>query len=73
MFAEFPEVMTVSDLSKALQLSRSQIYDLTRTRGQVRHEVPLPVLRIATNLRFRKSDVIQWLSDLAEVAKRRAA
>ena len=66
MFDEFPEVMTVNDLAKALQLSRSQIYDLTRTRGQVRNEIPLPVLRINSNLRFRKSDVELWLDALAK-------
>jgi len=70
LFDELPEILTVNDLAKALQLSRSQVYDLTRTRGQVRNEVPLPVLRINSNLRFRKSDVEAWLDALA---KRRSA
>lgn len=70
MFENFPEIMCVSDVAKALQLSRSQVYDLTRRRGQLRHEVPLPVLKINTNVRFRKSDVIQWLEQLAAQGKR---
>jgi predicted DNA-binding transcriptional regulator AlpA len=65
LFDEFPEILTVIDVAKALQLSRSQVYDLTRCRGQVRHEIPLPVLKIGTNLRFRKSDIIGWLERLA--------
>jgi predicted DNA-binding transcriptional regulator AlpA len=69
LFDEFPEILTVNDLAKALQLSRSQIYDLTRHRGQVRQEHPLPLLRIATNLRFRKRDVIEWLDNLSQQGK----
>jgi predicted DNA-binding transcriptional regulator AlpA len=66
LFEQYPEILTVNDLAKALQLSRSQIYDLTRQRGQVRQEHPLPILRIATNLRFRKRDVIEWLDTLSK-------
>jgi predicted DNA-binding transcriptional regulator AlpA len=73
LFEQYPEILRVDDVAKMLQLSRSQIYDLTRRRGQIRQEVPLPVLRISTNLRFRKSDVIAWLGDLAEAGKKRAA
>jgi predicted DNA-binding transcriptional regulator AlpA len=70
LFEQYPEILTVNDLGKMLQLSRSQCYDLTRNRGQVRHEHPIPVLRIATNLRFRKSDVITWLDKLSQQGKR---
>jgi len=66
LFDELPEILTVNDLAKALQLSRSQVYDLTRTRGQVRNEVPLPVLRINSNLRFRKLDIATWLEKLSK-------
>lgn len=70
MFEEYPEILTVNDLAKALQLSRSQIYDLTRRRGQIRHEVPLPVLKIGTNLRFKRQDVVSWLDEIAAAGKR---
>jgi predicted DNA-binding transcriptional regulator AlpA len=70
VFEEYPEILTVNDLAKALQLSRSQIYDLTRNRGQVRQEHPLSILRIATNLRFRKRDICEWLDKLSQQAKR---
>lgn len=63
------EILTVTELAAILKMSRSQVYDLTRTRAQVRNEIPLPVLRINSNLRFRKSDVDEWLDRLAKQGK----
>lgn len=40
------EILTVQDLAGVLKMSRSQIYEMTRTRGRVRPDLPLPVLRI---------------------------
>ena len=66
MFDELPEILTVKDLAKALQLSRSQVYDLTRKRGQLRNELPLPVIRINGNVRFLRSDIAAWLDKLSK-------
>ena len=60
------EIMTVQDLADVLKMSRRQIYDLTRMRGRVRLDPPLPVLRINGNLRFRRSDIEKWIDDLSK-------
>jgi predicted DNA-binding transcriptional regulator AlpA len=39
---------------------------MTRARSQERMDVPLPVLRINGNLRFRKSDIEAWVAKIAE-------
>jgi predicted DNA-binding transcriptional regulator AlpA len=64
------EIMTVQDLADVLKMSRSQIYDLTRKRARVRQELPVPVLRISSNLRFRRTDIEKWLDQLAEQGRK---
>jgi excisionase family DNA binding protein len=67
--AHFPtrtEILTISELAEWLRMSRRQIYNLTRARGQARMEHPLPVLRINGNIRFRKCDVEEWLALIAK-------
>jgi excisionase family DNA binding protein len=59
------EIMTVTEVVSMLKMSRRQIYELTRNRGQVRPENPIPALRINGNLRFRRSDIEAWLERLA--------
>jgi predicted DNA-binding transcriptional regulator AlpA len=60
------EIWTVDDVAHHLKLSRRQVWELTRRRGQLRSEHPIPVVRIHRKaLRFRKSDVLLWLSTLA--------
>ena len=61
----FTEIMTVDDVASLLKMSRRQVYELTRTRGQVRQDHPIPPLRINGNLRFRRSDIEAWLEKLA--------
>lgn len=58
------EILTVTDVAEFLKLSKTQVYELTRERARIRQSVPLPVIRIGTNLRFRKSAVEQWLLEL---------
>jgi excisionase family DNA binding protein len=57
------EILTVAELAAMLKMSKTQIYEMTKTRtrtGSMR-ENPLPVLRINGNVRFRKSDVEAWI------------
>jgi predicted DNA-binding transcriptional regulator AlpA len=63
------EILTVSDVAKLLKFSKGQVYDLTRSRAKVRQTRPIPVLRINGNLRFRRSDIEQWLNGLAEAGR----
>jgi excisionase family DNA binding protein len=61
-----PEVMTVNEAAKFLRITISQLYDLTRHRGQVRSAVPIPVVRFAKQLRFRKSALESWMTQLEQ-------
>ena len=61
------EILTVAEVAAWLKLSKSQVYELTKERsrsGDVRED-PLPVLRIGTAVRFRRSDVEAWIEKLA--------
>ena len=55
------ELLTVSDLALILKCKESSVYNLTRRRGQVRYDDPIPVLRLPMGLRFRKSSILAWL------------
>lgn len=64
------EILTIPELATWLKMKPAQVYELTRCRGQMRREHPLPVLRFHRKaLRFRKSDVQEWLDILAQKAR----
>ena len=59
-------IWTVEDVAGFLKMKPSAVYSLTRNRGQVRSDIPLPVLKIHSKaLRFRKSDVMEWVDRIA--------
>jgi len=55
-------ILTVEQVAERLQLKPSTIYELTRRRNRR----PLPVLRAGKFLRFRWSEVEQWLNESRE-------
>ncbi len=60
------EIMKVDEVAALLKVSKKQVYELTKERtrsGNVRKD-PLPVLRIGSSVRFRKSDVEAWIEKL---------
>lgn len=59
------QIMTIDELAAFLKMTRRQVYNLTRARGQARMDDPLPILKINGNVRFRKCDVEKWLARLA--------
>jgi excisionase family DNA binding protein len=65
------ELLTVAELAAMLKMSKSQIYEMTRarTRSGAMREAPLPVFKINGNVRFRKSDVEDWLEKLVTNGK----
>jgi predicted DNA-binding transcriptional regulator AlpA len=63
------EILTVEEVAAMLKMSRRQIYEQTRRRGQVRQEHPIPTLRINGNLRFRKNDIDSWLDQIATAGR----
>jgi predicted DNA-binding transcriptional regulator AlpA len=60
------ELLTIDDVATLLKCKRSSVHNMTRKRGQARYEVPLPVQRLPCGLRFRRSDIENWLDRLAE-------
>ena len=59
-----PEILTIDELAALLKMTRRQIYEMTSKRGQSSAH-PLPLLRINGNIRFRQSDITNWLAQLA--------
>jgi predicted DNA-binding transcriptional regulator AlpA len=60
------QIMTVAEVAAWLRMSKGQVYELTKERtrsGDIRKD-PLPVLRIGSSVRFRKSDVEAWIEKL---------
>jgi hypothetical protein len=55
------EIMTVADVAALLKWKSSSIYNMTRRRGRVRYDHPIPVLRLPCGLRFKRSSVLAWL------------
>jgi predicted DNA-binding transcriptional regulator AlpA len=55
------EILTVAEVAQLLRCKESSIYNLTRRRGQVRYDNPIPVLRLPCGLRFKRSSVLAWL------------
>jgi predicted DNA-binding transcriptional regulator AlpA len=60
------EILTIDDLASWLKMSCSQIYNMCRSRAGARMVNPLPTLKLNGNLRFRKSDIEQWLAKVAQ-------
>ena len=58
--------MTADEVASLLRVSKCQVYELAkrRTRSGDLRQHPLPVLRIASSVRFRRSDVEAWIEKL---------
>lgn len=64
------EILTVEDLSAWLKVTPRQIYELCRSRSQVRGRHPLPSIKIHKKmLRFRRSDIEAWLNECANATQ----
>jgi excisionase family DNA binding protein len=57
-------ILTAEQVAERLQLKPSTIYELTRRRNQR----PLPALKAGKFLRFRWSEIEQWLSESRRAA-----
>lgn len=65
------EVLTLREVARILKAGTKQVYELTRTRGQERSRIPLPVFTIHSKMkRVRKSDLRKWLNDLVEAQQK---
>lgn len=55
------EILTAQQVAAMLQLSKRQVYELAKDS-----ENPIPSIRIRTSVRFRKSDVNEWIAGLVQ-------
>jgi predicted DNA-binding transcriptional regulator AlpA len=60
------KLLTVQDLAEKLQMSRGQIYSLSRSKYGARNQHQLPKVVINGNLRFREKDIEQWIETLSQ-------
>jgi len=65
------EILTVTELAAMLKMSKGQVYEMTRAlrRSGAMRDHPLPVLKINGNVRFRKSDIEDWIEKLIASGK----
>ena len=57
-------LLTMEEAGRLLKLSKSQLYELTRSRSRCRQSVPLPVVRIGKRKMFRASSLNEWIAQL---------
>lgn len=58
------DILTIDEVAELLKLKRSTVYELTRERSQKQQDHPLPFMKIAGHLRFRRADIESWLEQL---------
>jgi predicted DNA-binding transcriptional regulator AlpA len=55
------EILTVQGVADLLKMTKSQVYEMCRARTRARRTYPIPMMRLNGNLRFRRSDILEWL------------
>ena len=60
------ELLTVEQAAKFLNMTKGQIHEMTRARGRERMPIPIPLLRINGNLRFRRPSLEKWLIEIEQ-------
>lgn len=58
------EILTPQEAADLLRFTTDQLYELTRERSRSRQRKPIPVCRVGKFLRFRRSSLLAWLSEL---------
>lgn len=64
------EILTMEEAGKILKLSKTQMYSLTRSRGQACSAIPFPSFKFhAKALRVKRSTLMQWVADISEAQR----
>lgn len=64
------ELLDITQVSQRLGVPKSTVYELTRNRGRVRHDHPLPSFKVGRRLKFNWSTVVAWLDTLEKEGAR---
>ena len=59
-------LLTMEEAGKLLKLSRSQMFELTRTRSRCRQVVPIPMVRIGKRKMFRAASLNAWIQQIEQ-------
>lgn len=59
-------ILTVEQAAEYLGMNKRQVWEMTRARGQARMPLPIPVIRINGNIRFKRSSLERWVDRLEE-------
>ncbi|MHB8392281.1 MAG: helix-turn-helix domain-containing protein [Acidobacteriaceae bacterium] len=62
-------LLTVEQVAQFLSMTKRQVWEMTRQRGLARMSVPIPLIRINGNIRFKQSSLEAWVNQL-EVKER---
>jgi predicted DNA-binding transcriptional regulator AlpA len=63
------EILNMDELASWLKCSKRSVYELSRKRSQLVHDIPLAVPRLPCWMRFRRSDIEAWLQRYAEAER----
>jgi len=66
-------LLTKEEVGQILKCTGAQVYEMTRTRSQLRQQHPIPFVRLPIGLRFSRNAIETWLQQLTEASKGRAA
>jgi len=58
------QILTVEQAAQYLGVSKRQVWEMTRARGLARMPIPIPLIRINGNVRFKLSSLQNWVDQL---------
>jgi excisionase family DNA binding protein len=62
------DLMTLEEAAQFLRISKSHMYSLTRSSTRAMQKHPLRVIRFGKSLKFRRSSLDAWLTQLEKLA-----
>jgi predicted DNA-binding transcriptional regulator AlpA len=57
-------LLTVEQAAQLLSMTKRQVWEMTRARGLARMAVPIPLIRINGNIRFKQSSLEAWVDQM---------
>jgi predicted DNA-binding transcriptional regulator AlpA len=64
-----PITLSLEQAAQFLNISPKTLYNLTRKQSQTRHPMPVPFLRIARKVAFRRDSLLAWVHKLETAAQ----
>jgi excisionase family DNA binding protein len=59
-------LLTMDEAAAVLKLTKSQLYEICRSRSRCRQAVPIPFIKIGKRRLFRVSSLNAWLQQLEQ-------